>query len=342
MPEGVKKALKLIGGIISPLIFVFGLIANMVTVLPEYKNVIDAVLIGAVAVAVIYSVYHIYETNKIRILKKETVELCESKDVEIAELSKCKTLLEQKVSGGVKMLRSDATIIIDISKNMYHLQFEKEYIVISNNPEWYAGQFYCNKILDSAERAQEYYKNNNVSWEDLDVKAYLSYKNLNDTDFSPTLDVFVKYVAEGNNFKEFHIEYKTTENEPLDIKHGSIVRLKYTYDVPTSIWGTYLNRYMSYWKEDAKVSIVCSEKKNLSDCTLKVYSTNEMGKVVLLPDVYFSKTDRLESKQFYRQVTIPSNMECCKYIVWWDAKAFWGANAENTEIGSDDSRLTRY
>jgi len=218
----------------------------------------------------------------------------------------------------------------------------KEYDIISENSKWYAGQFYCNKILDSSERAQEYYEKHKISWRDLNIQAHIEHKNPEDDNWKPQIEVYVKRVAEGNNYKEFHIEYKTVpDKDVLGIKKGTKVKLTYTYDVPLTIWGTYLNRYLTYWREVSAVTILCQDRQKLDVATFKLYEANENGDPVLVQGVEWSPTYKQQAGDlFARTIIIPTKRICCRYTAWWDATVFFGDSVENTKMTSDELQLT--
>jgi hypothetical protein len=251
-------------------------------------------------------------------------------------------ILEQEVCKGRKMIKNEAMITMDMSLRKYRLEFRKEYDVISESSKYYSGQFYCNKILDSAEGAQEYYDENKVPWKNLNVRAHVQYKNPYDADWNDQVEVYVKHVADGNNYKEFHIEYKTLpDHDTLNISKGSRVKVTYTYDVPPDIWGTYLNRYMTYWREETLVTILCTDKnKLLDDRTFKLYEPNKNGDPVLVQGVEWSAPNMQAGDLFGRTIKIPTKKPCCRYTVWWNAKVFFGDSIENTRITTDESQLT--
>ena len=264
----IEKGLHLIGGRISPFVVLFGLVANIFSLFPRFKIPIIIILFVSAACIVAYTIWRIVESSKTRDLRSKV------------------DILEQEVCKGLKMIRNDAMVTMDMSAKKYRLEFKKEYDIISETPKWYSGQFYCNKVLYSAENAQDYYEEHKVSWDDLNVRAHVQYKNPESDDWEPQIEVFVKHVAEGNNYKEFHIEHKTLiDRNPLDIKKGTRVRLTYAYDVPLDIWGTYLNRYITYWREASTVTVLCTDKQKLISTPFKLFKTNENGVPVLVQGI---------------------------------------------------------
>jgi hypothetical protein len=331
MNEGFMRGiLRLVGGLISPFIFLFGFIANFFSLFPRFEVPITIILLVSAACIVAYTIWHIVESSKTRDLRSKVNFLEQKVD-----------FLEQEVCKGLKMITNEVDITMNMSLRKYHLEFRKEYDVISEKSKYYSGQFYCNIILNSAEEALDYYEKNKVEWEDLNVRAYIQYKNPEDTEWSKQLEVYAKHVADGNNYKEFHIEYKTLPNKGmLNINKGSRVKIMYTYDVPLNIWGTYLNRYMTYWQEETKVTILCTdENKLLDDRTFELYELNKSGDPVLVQSEKWSDPIRM-GDSFGRTITIPTKKNCCRYTVWWNAKVFFGDSVKNTIITADELQLT--
>ena len=322
--DNAKKWFRLIAGRISPFLLLFGLFADVSSLLPQFEILLKIVLFVSTFCIVAYTIWRIIESSKTRDLRSKI------------------DILEREVCKGIKMISNEASVTMNVDSNKYQLEFVKEYEIISENSSWYSGQFYCNKILGSAEDAQEYHGKHKVSWEALSVQAHVQYKNPDDTDWSHQVEVYVKHVADGNNYKEFHVEYKTvSRKDQLDIKKGTRVKLAYTYEVPLDIWGTYLNRYITYWQEEATVTISCSDRQKLDDAVFKLYRTDEVRGPVLIENVEWSPSSKQQgSPLFSRKLIVPAKKVCCRYIVWWDAKRFFGDSVENTVIVADESHLT--
>ena len=323
--KGFIKFLRIFLGRVSPFIVLLGVIANIFSLLPKFQTFIIILLLISASCVVAYTIWYMVESRR-------TLDMRSKVDI-----------LEQEVGKGIRMTKNAVTVVMDIQSQEYRLEFSKEYQIISENPKYYSGQFYANKKLSSAEDAQEFYNENKVLWGDLNVCARLQYKNPEDVDWSSEQEVYVKHVADGNNYKEFHVEYETL-SEPkskLDIKKNTSIKLSYAYNVSVNLWGTYLNRYLTYWDEDSTVTIACSDKNKVRDANLALYRTNEIGNPVKEDGAKWSDVIRLPNSNCHcKTITIPKKKICCKYIVWWDAKKFFGNNVENTVITADDSHLT--
>jgi hypothetical protein len=329
--------IKKVASLIAPPGLVISFIANIITISKsdEVNYISLFIMIFSAIIVFGFAIYYIIFTGKV---KEESEKLKENANKI--------DLLEREICRGIKYSRNEATVMMDIEHRKYIIRIEKEYEIISDSIKWHECQFYCNKILTDAQRALEEYHTNPVTWKELNVQALLQYKNPEDHDYVPPVDVYVKLVAEGNNYKQFHIEYKTVTGDELDIKKETKIILKYKYEVPVSKWGSYLNRYISYWGEETKITIVCEDEQKLKLDELKLYKTNNTtGKPVIVPNVHWIKA-RNNDKYCYECVIneVKKVNRCCKYLVSWDANKIFNIEGVdlNTQIGEDQSQLTQY
>lgn len=268
--------------------------------------------------------------EKIRDLVKEKKE----------ESAKRETL-ESLVCDGKQYLSNKATIQFDLVNKKYKLSFEKHYKIISDAIKWYEGQFYSNKYLDSALKSQTYYQDNPVSWDTLNITAELQYKNIEDDTFSNTKQLLVKQIAEGNNYKKFHIQYNTKNGgDKLPIKKGAEIILNYSYEVPVSLWGSYLNRYISYWREEAEVILCCKDKSKMIDDNIKIYMADHNTGEPYIIDIQNIQIDTQKGETSY-SIKFPNNA-IGKYSVWWNAEKIFGISGLNTDMTVDHSQQTKY
>lgn len=250
--------------------------------------------------------------------------------------------LELQVCDGKKYTSNKATITFDVSNKKYLLSFEKKYLIISDAIKWYEGQFYSNKYLESAETSQEYYNNHPVKWSDLNICAELRYKNASSSKFSKTKEVAILQIAEGNNYKKFHIQYKTKgSNDKLPIKKGAEIILNYSYEIPITLWGSYLNRYISYWQEYSEVTLICKDKDKhkLKENYIKVYQTDHITGEPIITDTKIEEENLHGETSFV--IKLP-NDESCKYAIWWDAEKIFDEKNLNTNMTTDNSQQTQY
>ena len=266
------------------------------------------------------------------------------KEKETSELKKNIEELEVKICDGKKYISSKATIEFDLSDKKYHLSFEKRYLILSEAIKWYEGQFYSNKYLANAKQSNEYYKANPVSWKELNIRAQLRFKNKGKPKFSKSKEVSVLEVAEGANYKKFHIQYQTLDGKDnLQIKQGAEIILNYSYEVPVELWGSYLNRYISYWKEETEVSLKCKDEKKINDKNnFKVYQTDDKtGKPFIVDDDVLVLEEDIQNGDKILKIKLPDD-KCGKFSIWWDAEKIFNLPELNTDMTADHSQLTQY
>lgn len=327
--EFVKKV-RDIGGIIAPFILAGSTMVDLVDISDKYIRYIKPIIIISAIVTFIYAIY--YFLNGKRIYEKNK---------KINEQEKLIKLLERNISSGMKYYRNIAYVTFDIKNGKYNIEIEKEYEIISDGIKWYEGQFYSNKILDNATKSQEFYSENGISWDNLDIKAELSYKNIGDSEFSPVYELAVLRAAEGNNYKQFHIQYNTKEeNDSLDIHKGAYIKLKYSYIVPIYLWGSYLNRYITYWNEDAEVYFKCKIKEKLNTQYFKLYRADDITGEPKKIEIKQHKLDKVDGLQYFKVVLPKQNFT--KFIIWWDANKIYEKKDLNTNLTADHSQLTLY
>jgi hypothetical protein len=328
-------------GIAAPLVFLISAVANMFTTVEFLLKYLPLVMSIAGAVVLVYTCYYPRLIKRYRTLvdkfNEQKEQIIEQKD----KYERLVAELEKEVSEGKRLLKNGATITMDIENKKYLFKFEKEYTIISSSNKWYSAQFYANKILDNAEKSQQEYRQKPVSWDSLNCQAFLSHRKEGEEGYSNPVDAYVKKVAEGNNYKQFHIEYKTSEGDSLDVGLGSDIKLTYSYEVPIDLWGSYLNRYVSYFKEDASVTIVCKDKDKLRHNNLKVYRYNENGIPVIVENIKWENEKVRDNGLDSRSIALYSEYQG-RYVIWWSADNFFDVEGYDTPIGPDESQLTKY
>lgn len=320
-----------LGGIIAPFVLAGSTVVDLIGVADNYITYIRPIMIGSAIITFGYAVYYfingkkIYEKNKMIEKQKASIDI-----------------LEKNISNGMKHYKNIATVTFDIKAKKYNIVINKEYKIISDGIKWYEGQFYSNKILDNVTKSQEFYMNNQISWDDLDIKAELSYQNPGDDDFSQVHELAVLKAAEGNNYKQFHIQYITKEgNDYLDIRKGAYIKLQYSYSVPITLWGSYLNRYITYWNEDAEVYFKCKYKEQLNTLNFKLFKADDLTGDPKIIEIKTQKLDKMNDGLHYYKIVIPKQ-KFTKFIVWWDADKIFGENGLNTNLTADRSQLTQF
>lgn len=319
-----------LGGVIAPFILAGSTIADLIDITNQYITYIKPVIIISALLTFVYAIY--YFVNGKKIYEKNRIIKEQAEDINV---------LQKHISNGMKNYKNIASVVFDVRAERYLIEIQKEYEIISDGIKWYEGQFYSNKILDNVTFSQEFYSDNIISWDVLDVKAELSYKNIEDLEESRIYELAILKAAEGNNYKQFHIQYKTKDgNESLDIHKGAYIKLKYSYSIPVYLWGSYLNRYITYWSEYAEVYFKCKHKEKLNTQNFKLFKADDLTGEPKKIEIKEDKSDKIDGLHYYK-IVLPKK-QFTKYIVWWDANKIFGKENLNTVLTADRSQLTQY
>lgn len=344
-------------GIVSPIVFVFSFVADVIGILESIKIVFQVLMLISAFIMLGCAIYFWKQRKKYaELVEKSSLtenELQEKEEILSSERARLQQLTQEKeeeqnkrkilellVCDGKQYLSNKATIKFDLNNKKYKLYFEKRYIIISDAIKWYEGQFYSNKYLDSAEKSQSYYQDNPVEWSTLNIAAELRFKNVNDKNFSNTKQLAILQIAEGNNYKKFHIQYNTKKGDRLPIKKGAEIILNYSYEVPVSLWGSYLNRYISYWCEAAEVVLCCNDRTKLVDENIKIYKADHTTGVPYILEIENINIDTKNGETSY-SIKLP-NETSGKYSVWWNAENIFEMPDINTDMTVDHSQQTQY
>ena len=253
------------------------------------------------------------------------------------ELNETVRVLESNIHKGLKYIRNEAVVTMNKKEGYYHFEFIKEFEVISEDvPKWYSAQFYANKILNDKNASDQYYKDHVIQWKDLKVRALISLKQPGKDDMGDAQKVAICNLSDNSNYIPFNILYMTKNNSrALDIKKGTIMKLQYCYNVPVELWGSYLNRSISYFGEqtsvklkyeiDSEFDIKVSELSAVDGTPIDI--TNGCEFIKSQDNEYDIKKINLDAKPF------------AKYRIWWDSKEYFG-NDQATEDTIDRSQLT--
>ncbi len=291
----------------------------------ENNGVIKVIFIIATVIMFIVGCLLAFRYSKfVEVDKKNTALM---KDIEI---------LEQKIHNGVKYTNNEVIVTLDKKQSLYRFEFIKEFEVISDDaPKWYSAQFYANKILKDKEQSKEYYKSHIIKWNDLKVRASVSYKKPDAQNYSQPKSLVIYNITDECNYIPFNIQYITYNgNRVLDIVKGTSVRLKYCYNVPVDLWGSYLNRSISYFGEPSKVKLRYDIGTEF-DIKVSLLSSSD-GKPMETDDFEMIRDEENE----YNVCTITLKPQShAKYRIWWDSEKYF-ANEETTEDTADSSQLT--
>lgn len=321
-------------GLVLNTLILFGITDNMII------SIIGIIIFvfGIVVLFIVSLVQH----SRITELNKEN-EVYKEKNTELSSTlkqvnSKYSGLLNLAYSG-MEFSYNSVTIDFDKDKKMYHLQFEKHFTIITNIvPEYYSAQFYANKYITDKDKAKRFYKNNPISWEDLKVRACISYKRPKQKKFSDEKYLEIVNITDNSNYIPFKIMYRTySKGEKINLIQNTQVRIKYCYSVPISHWGSYINRTISYFGEKAKVVL-----RYDSDADLE-YSIVELkgGAPCVIDNSQYETIESYNNNK--RNVTFSlkyNPSEGRRFRIKWDAEKYFEQEGLNTVDGIDQLGLT--
>lgn len=246
--------------------------------------------------------------------------------------------LRCKIHDGLKFTLNSVKINVDMEKKVYSFSYEKRFKIISKDgPKYYKGQFYCNQFLEDADKTKEYYSRNKPYWDELNVCANMQYKRRHESKYSEPIKLKVVPITDVSYYIPFHILFESTNGESgiISLEQGTEIILNYSYTVPASLWGSYLNRSLSYFGEKAEVifqhPLLTSKKIKVS---LHRLSPNIQPEELST----FSPTKGTDNTAIY-EIKIPSK-SFARFRVWWDSDALMGIPTTKNVV--DDSKMTMY
>jgi hypothetical protein len=257
-------------------------------------------------------------------------------DFETVDFEVINSLIEQ-TTNGMRETYNAATIIFDANRRVYAFELEKRFIITSNFPSIrYAAQFYANKFPEDSPRARQFYKENLIKWNDLNVRAKIQYKQPNATNYSQEEELVISNMVFDGNYIPFDIYFKTNNDFRIPLLKDTEIILRYSYEVPIRVWGSYINRTIGLYKTDAVVRFICDDK--LPDLKYAVFRLNSEG-IPTKIDAY--KEDRtINNSKKIIELKIPAEKSFSRYRVNWDAQGYFGGDEINTENGADRLGVT--
>jgi len=328
------EKLKTIGSFIAPSFLILSVLADISGLLSNLNVLIKIVMLVSAIVVFIYASYFLKER------KKQQITLDDA-DKSLRDANKSIEYLEREICEGKKFCVNEVDVTFDIPSRQYRFEFRKNFKIFSEACTWFPAQFYCNKILGDAAEAKEYYGENPVDWETLDINAQLSFKNPDAERFTEKYELVILHVAEGGNYKQFHVEFKEKNSGVLlNIKNGAEIELVYRYKAPIKIWGSFLNRTISYFAESASVRFLCEEQDLLKDCGIKLCILDPIKGEPKLMEHQNITYDR-DNSMATCTIKLPSE-KFGKYRVIWDSGRIFGQGEQSTPNVVDASQLTKY
>lgn len=260
------------------------------------------------------------------------------------------TLLRANICSGLKFLSSQVTVEFikgaTKAEHKYKFTFCKECQIIGES-KWYSGQVYFNnELLDEVE-SERYYENNPITWEALNasasIRTFLSDGTYNEHDAE------IYAVAKSPRYFRFHIRYGTADGR-IDPSQYERFELRYSYEVPVTHWGSYINRTISYFGEPTKVlfrlSPVSSRVRDMKKFAynfaneVSVYEKNLDADPNLLNYILCKEEQPQDGDRYLTlSVQLPQT-RAKKYVVSWDPSVYFGKEFKRTTIARDTAELT--
>lgn len=247
--------------------------------------------------------------------------------------------LRQHIHDGLKYTKNRVKITVDIKRQVYRFSFEKHFIVISHErPKWYKGQFYCNRYLENSEQTRDYYKANTPKWSQLNVFANLKYCPPNSFSYSQPIKLKVVPITDDSYYIPFHIHYEGTSgsNSTISLVRGTKVILNYGYEVSAQLWGSYLNRTLSFFGEPTQVIF---QYPYINGDDIEV-SLHRLSPTDGTPErIKKCEVTSLQDNKIVYEIDLP-RISFAKFRIWWDSESL--LDIQKTNNTADDSHMTNY
>ena len=333
-PVKVFGAISATLGVISAFLKVFGIVDALAV------SIAGIILFVIGLFTIVPAMF--FQSEDIKNKQTEIEELLTQKNALITEKQK---IIEQNnclidfAYNGLEYTGNHVTITFDKDNERYYLQFEKHFKVVTDIvPEYYSAQFYANKYITDKSKAKSFYHNNPISWNDLKVRACVSYKAPNKDSFSSDKNLEIVNIIDNSNFIPFKILYKTYgQGTKINLVKGTDVIIKYCYYVPITYWGSYINRTISFFGEKASVTL---KYDNNSKLNYYVSRLKDGSPIDLEPSEYKVKEfDNDEKKNIKISFNHQDNI-ISKYRITWDAEKYFNKKDLNTEQGVDQLGIT--
>ncbi len=289
-------------------------------------------------------------TKAIEDLKIEKDEEINKLESEKTDLSNENYLFKSNICSGLELLSNKVTIEFikgsTPSDCKYKLTFCKTCRVIGEN-KWYSGQVYFNNKLFDETESEDFYEKNRIDWETLKASA-----RIKTYQYHPYMEVVqdaeIYAVAKSSRYFQFHIRYGTSGGR-IDPKKYDKFEIIYSYEVPISHWGSYINRTVSCFGEPTEVVFkLCKngrakqqrEFAHIFSDSVCVYEKKLDDEPSLLDSVHCEEPE-LDGEYINIRVKIPSS-RAKKFVVSWDPSKYFGKDFQRTEIVKDSAELTAY
>lgn len=323
----------IIGSTLTSVLGLFFSILGALSVIKEHKEIITKIGLVSFSIGMLcVIIYAIVSSKKNKRLSKKIAELNSA--------LKFHNLLKEQAYQGLEHTKTIVKITLNKEKRLYEFEFEKQFIIISDTPPIrYETQFYANKIITDAKKAKEYYNDNKIEWNKLNVKAFMSSELYPDE-----IELIIINANDNGHVIPFDIYFtKKDGNAKVELKKGMQIKLRYCYQVPIKFWGNYMNRNISYYNEPTLVQILYKEngEKYLK---IDVFGLNTEGIPTVIKkgnysyyeeNTYTQKTSNRGNNNKEVEIEI-RGVPYGRYRITWDAESYFGENEKNTKNGKDE------
>lgn len=342
MPDQIKKnisVISLVATVVDILLAVVGLIGQFMD-----KQWFWGVYVTLSVFLIVCLVVIVLDKREEEFRVKQ---LQEDKETLISDIK----LLTANICSGLEFLSSQVTIEFikgtTEAEHRYKFIFCKKCRIVGES-KWYSGQVYFNNQLQNEEESESFYERNPILWEALNASARIR-TFMPDGTFDEH-DAEIYAVAKSPRYFRFHIRYGTDDGR-IDPSQYESFELIYSYEVPVTHWGSYINRTISYFGEPTKVffrlkpmqSGRVKERKRLATNFMSevlVYEKNLDADPSLLNHISCKEEQQADGDGYLTlSVQLPPS-RAKKYIVSWDPGAYFGKNVKRTTIARDTAELT--
>jgi hypothetical protein len=264
------------------------------------------------------------------------LEKCQSK---VGEQTKIIEDLRSAVEGGLEFTYNESTVKVHRTSKFYEFKFEKHFKIISPvATDRYQTQFYCNRHPESLQETMEYYKDRTPQWKNLGPFANLQ-KIFDDNTRGEIIPLQVNPVSDHGYFIPFNVLFfrpngnsMTRIQMPID----SHWILRYGYEVSADLWGSFLNRSLTYFGEQGLIRFECAHSQNESP-GLKLF---ELSPPHFEPEEIRSPHLLEEGGHNHVYVVSLPRKSKGRFRLTWDSQNLFGI--PNTPNVRDESRLTNF
>jgi hypothetical protein len=263
---------------------------------------------------------NVYKVNGFRLVLKDDDNMqSELKHRIIDE----KNMNENTNRGIEEYTHNSAIITFDKNNRKYHFSIEKHFTIKSDMIRSYGSHIFANKFLDiESKQSIDFYEQNPLYWDDLNVQVSMHYQNIGDNDFSDRINN-MKLTHENtmNNLIRFEVYYETIEGQKIPLKKDTKIKLIYSYCISVDLWGNYMNRYVSDSNEPMFIKLKYGDKNKLS---WEIEEVLQDGTREKMKGGYECK-----EKEGDISIEIRKNNPLAQYRVLWDADEYFGLNGLN-------------